>query len=223
MKYIYYSLDIYGIRCYIVLTMYVDDYKYLRGDKRYRRTLLRESYREDGKVKHRTIANISYCTDEEIKAIDIALKYKKNISYLHELSKGECVNGKIVGAVTVLYQVAKHLGIEKILGNLREGVMILWLVIARLIDQGSRLSAVRLAQIHSGCEILGIERMNENDLYLSMDWLYENKEEIEKKIYKEWKRTHRTKGEGNIFLYDVSSSYLEGDCNELAQLAEKHK
>jgi transposase len=197
--------------------MYVDDCKYKRNDKHYRRTLLRECYRENGKVQHKTIANISHCTDEEIEAISIALKNKNNISYLKELSDGKYENGKIVGAVSLLYQVANYLGISKILGGLREGVLILWLVIARMIDQGSRLSAVRLAQIHSGCEILGIESLNENDLYASMDWLYEKKEETEKKIYKEWERTHKTKRGGQIFLYDVSSSYLEGECNELGE------
>jgi len=197
--------------------MYVDDCKYKRDNKNYRRILLRECYRENGKVQHKTIANISHCTDEEIEAISIALKNKKNISYLKELSDGTHESGKIVGAVALLNQVANNLGIKKILGNLREGVLILWLVISRIIDQGSRLSAVRLAQIHSGCEILGMEGFNENDLYSSMDWLYSKKEEIEEKIYKEWEILHKAKRGENIFLYDVSSSYLEGDCNELGE------
>ena len=59
--------------------MYVDICKYKRGNKTYKRVLLREGYREGGKVKHRTLANLSHCSDEEIEAIRIALKGKKQI------------------------------------------------------------------------------------------------------------------------------------------------
>jgi len=61
--------------------MYVDICKYKRGNKTYKRVLLREGYREGGKVKHRTLANLSHCSDEEIEAIRIALKGKKQIVY----------------------------------------------------------------------------------------------------------------------------------------------
>ena len=61
--------------------MYVDLCKYKRGNKTYKRVLLREGYREDGKVKHRTLANLSHCSDEEIEAIGIVLKGKKQIVY----------------------------------------------------------------------------------------------------------------------------------------------
>ncbi len=57
--------------------MYVDLCKYKRGNKTYKRVLLREG----GKVKHRTLANLSHCSDEEIEAIRIALKMKKQIVY----------------------------------------------------------------------------------------------------------------------------------------------
>ena len=61
--------------------MYVDLCKYKRGNKTYKRVLLREGYREGGKVKHRTLANLSHCSDEEIEAIRIVLKSKKQIVY----------------------------------------------------------------------------------------------------------------------------------------------
>ena len=61
--------------------MYVDLCKYKRGNKTYKRVLLREGYREGGKVKHRTLANLSHCSDEEIEAIGIVLKGKKQIVY----------------------------------------------------------------------------------------------------------------------------------------------
>jgi len=81
---------------------------------------------------------------------------------------------------------------------------------ARLIDQGSRLSAVRLAQNHAVAEILNLNEFNEDDLYKTLDWLYEHKEKIENQLFKE-------RGHGSSFyLYDVTSSYLEGKENELA-------
>ena len=61
--------------------MYVDLCKYKRRNKTYKRVLLREGYREVGKVKHRTLANLSHCSDEEIEAIGIVLKGKKQIVY----------------------------------------------------------------------------------------------------------------------------------------------
>ena len=58
--------------------MYVDSCTYTANGKKYTRHLLRESYRQDGKVRHRTIANLSQCSEEEIQAIKLALKETKN-------------------------------------------------------------------------------------------------------------------------------------------------
>ena len=70
--------------------------------------------------------------------------------------------------------------------------------------QGSILSAIREANIHVVCEILGLKPFNEEDLYKAMDWLYKNQSKIEKKLFKNKKRENS--GE-NLYLYDVSSSY----------------
>ncbi|EQD54753.1 hypothetical protein B1B_09526, partial [mine drainage metagenome] len=58
--------------------MYVDVSKSIQYGKTYTRYLLRESYRDNGKVKQRTVGNISHCSPEEIQAIRLALKYKGN-------------------------------------------------------------------------------------------------------------------------------------------------
>jgi transposase len=85
------------------------------------------------------------------------------------------------------------------------------MVMARLIDQGSRLSATRLARTHSVAELLGIDGFTEDDLYGALDWLSEHQDRIEHRLYK------HTFGDQppRLFLYDVTSSYLEGDGNEL--------
>ena len=85
---------------------------------------------------------------------------------------------------------------------------------ARVIDQGSRLSAVRLAQTHTSCDILGMKRRyDENDIYDNLGWLKYNQRTIEKKLFRA-----RYKGvKPDLFLYDVTSSYLEGMKNELGE------
>ena len=190
--------------------MYVDASK---SHGKYTRFLLRENYREDGKVKHRTIANLSHCSVEEIDAIKLALKHKKNLAGLVSLSKDITLHqGCSVGAVCTIHDIARQLGIHKALGPTREGKLALWQVIARVIDQGSRLSAVRLSGSHAACDILGIDTFNEDDLYKNLDWLSQKQQVIEDRLFA---NTYTDK-KPELFLYDVTSSYFEGSCNELS-------
>jgi transposase len=174
--------------------------------------LLRESYRENGKVKNRTIANLSGCKREEIEAIRLALRHKGDLTVLGSKENIELKEGPSIGAAWVVYSVARELGIEGALGTDREGKLALWQVMARAIEQGSRLSATRLAKTTAACDILGLrEGFDENELYENLSWICENQEKIEKKLLR-----IRRKGAGpELFLYDVTSSYLEGDCNAL--------
>ena len=175
--------------------------------KIYKSVLLRESYRENGKVKKRTIANLSNCKPEEIAAFKMALKYKDNLTELGSLKESvELQEGLSVGAIWTIYQIAKRLGIERALGSEFAGKLAMWQVIARVMDQGSRLSAVRLAQSHAACDVLDIRRgFDENDLYENLGWLANNQQGIEKALF-----SARRKKKPEIFLYDVTSSYLEG-------------
>jgi len=194
--------------------MYVEENNWItKSGKKYHSILLRESYRENGKVKKRTIANLSKKSPKEIAAIKLALKYKNDLTALGSLKESvKLQEGPSSGAVWTIYKVAKTLGIEKALGTNFAGKLALWQIIARIIDQGSRLSAVRLAQTHAACEILDFKRgFDENDLYCSLGWLSDNQEKIEKSLFK---RKGGNKPE--IYLYDVTSSYLEGDKNFFA-------
>lgn len=187
----------------------------IRG-KTYHRVLLRQSYREEGKVKHRTIANFSRCSPEEIEAIALALQHKKDLSALHASGdapsqKIELRQGLSVGAVGLLHALAGELGLTAALGPSRQGKLALWQVIARVIDQGSRLSAVRLAGSHAACDILGLGSFNEDDLYANLDWLCAHQSAIEDRLFRQ---LHPAAGP-ELFLYDVTSSYLEGQHNEL--------
>ena len=193
--------------------MYVDSSATTANGKTYQRHLLRESYREGGKVKHRTIANLSHCKPEEIEAIRLALRHKGELEALVAgRSAVSLRQGLAVGAVWTAYALARELGIERALGETRQGRLALWQVLARLIDQGSRLSAVRLARAHAACDVLGLDGFNEDDLYANLDWLCAHQEAIERRLFQA-----RRGGPGsNLFLYDVTSSYLEGTHNELA-------
>jgi hypothetical protein len=117
-----------------------------------------------------------------------------------------------VGAVWTVYQVARRLGVERALGTDFAGKLAMWQVIARVIDQGSRLSAVRLAQVHAACDVLGIRRgFDENDLYDNLTWLSDQQEKVERRLF----AARRGDRKPELFLYDVTSSYLEGQQNEL--------
>ena len=197
------------------VTMYVDTSTVKQGDKSYTRHLLRESYREGKKVKNRTIANISRCSAEEIAAIRLALRHKKNLSELTTTGQGQAFlqkQGLSLGAVWSVYDLARHLGIVEAFGTTREGKLGLWQVIARVIDQGSRLSAVRMAGAHAACDVLGLGKFDEDDLYANLDWLCENQALIEDRLFRNLYRTEKP----GLFLYDVTSSYFEGTHNELS-------
>lgn len=90
------------------------------------------------------------------------------------------------------------------------GQLALWQVVARVLEQGSRLSAVQLASVHAACDVLGIRRgFDENDLYANLTWLGEHQARIEDRLF-----AARPKGQKpELFLYDVTSSYLEGEKN----------
>ena len=185
--------------------------------KSYTRHLLRESYREAGKVKHRTIANISSCTPAEIEAVRLALRHKQDLAALVNVKKDLHVEqGLSVGAVWTVFTVAKRLGIVDALGSTRSGKLALWQVISRVIDQESRLSAVRLAGSHAACDVLDLKKFNEDDLYDNLDWLRKNQEKIEDVLFAKRKGDKRKEGGQQLFLYDVTSSYLEGTKNELS-------
>ena len=198
---------------YNVDTMYVDSCTYTANGKKYTRHLLRESFRQDGKVRHRTIANLSRCSKEEIQAIKLALKHKANLDRLGDVNQQiQVQQGLAVGAVWTLWQVAQRIGLVKALGSSQQGKQALWQVFARVMEQGSRLSAVRLANAHAACDVLELEAFNEDHLYRNLDWLAQHQVRIEDQLF----RQRYPQGKPQLYLYDVTSSYLEGVCNALA-------
>lgn len=194
--------------------MYLDRSKTSVNGKTYHRVLLRQSFRLEGKVKHRTVANLSACSQEELQAIELALQHKHDLDSLRpsdpaplHLRQGLCF-----GAIWALHQLAQRLGLTDVLGPERQGKLALWQVLARAIQPGSRLSAVRLAGSHAACDVLQLDPFNEDQLYPNLAWLADNQARIELELFKQLYPS----GCPDLFLYDVTSSYLEGDHNALA-------
>ena len=130
--------------------MYVDESTVAQKGKLYTRYLLRKSYREGGKVRHRTIANLSRCSSHEIEAIRLALHHKRDPSGSADPSKVISLRqGMSVGAVWLISHVARKLGIADALGKTRRGKLALSQIIARVIEWGSPLSALNLSNRHA--------------------------------------------------------------------------
>ena len=192
--------------------MYLDVSKITSAKgKAYSRVLLRSSYREDGKVRHRTLGNLSGCSSAEIEAVRLALKHKDQLAALlagngvtppPHAGQGiglpgapfACSDGAggpaqpfgqgpSVGAIVVLRGIAEALGIVAALGDDIQGRLALWQVIARALDQGSRLSAVRLARDLGSACILGLPSFDEDALYDNLDWLQNRQETIETSLF----------------------------------------
>src|SRR5262249_4108810 len=193
--------------------MYIDTSHITRGGKTYTRHLLRESYRAHGKVLHRTIANVSHCSAAELDTLRLALRHKESLEHLGTMQDAVTLKqGLSFGAIWTVYYVARRLGIEQALGTTREGKLALWQVIARVIDQGSRLSAVRLAMAHAACDVLGLGPFDEDVLYDNLDWLANRQAAVEDTLFAQRTKTKPV----SLFLYDVTSSYVEGMHNALA-------
>lgn len=172
--------------------------------------LLRESYRKDGKVCTRTLANLTKWKAEHIEALRLILKNEFDAA--QALGTPSC--GKVFGLLFALNHLAKETGISKALGKQKYSSLALFLILARIAHQGSRLSSLRWGHQHAVNDILGLEDFDENDLYKALDWIEQHQEAIEQNLYKQYLKEHKRPPQ--LVLYDITSSYFEGQNNELA-------
>ena len=172
--------------------------------------LLRESFRQDGKVKNRTLANLSSWPAARIDALRRLLRGE-----FDQLSASDPICGPVFGVLHALHQVASSLGLAGALGQKRLGKLALFLVLARVAHRGSRLSAVRWARDHAVAEVLGLTDFDEDDLYAALDDLCARQDKIEKTLWRNY--LSRCGTPPALFLYDVTSSYLEGEHNALGE------
>lgn len=211
--------------------MYVE--KSVRIDKKgivHAQYFLRQSRREGKKIIKTTLLNITSWGAKNCEAFAVILKNKRFMSQIAESITNpnpivssqsdlglpphklpEMIQGKSFGAVWLLSFLAKQIGLSDALGQSREGRLALWQILARTIDQGSRLSATRFARNHE-IDFLELGNFDENSLYRNLDWLAQNQSAIEMKLYNK----RYAQSPCSLFLYDVTSSYFEGIKNELA-------
>lgn len=194
--------------------MYLQKHTRKKGEKAYKTVYLAESYREDGKVKKKYISNLSDCPDNIIAAIRNELKKNTALSS-SKVSSILFEQGKSFGGIYTVSQICKRLGITQALGkDIRQSGLALFQIAARVLCQRSRnYAANEWVPLVAVEEVLHLNAFNEDTLYDNLDWLCENQEKIEKKIFQFRNKTGQAK---TVYLYDVTSSYFEGTQNELA-------
>ena len=177
--------------------------------------LLRESYRDGGKVKKRTLLNLSDWPRERIAGFKMLLKGGTVIPQDQEAIT--IVRSLPHGHVAAALGTARQIGLDRLLGPAgnRCRDLVLALVVSRILDPGSKLAAARALSPDTASSSLGeqlaLGMVDEDELYSALDWLAVRQPAIEAALAK------RHLAGGTLVLYDVSSSYLEGRCCPLAQ------
>lgn len=180
-------------------------------------TLLRESYREDGKVKNRTLANLSHWPRQKVEALKAVLK-GATVSAVALNEAFDVVRSLPHGNVTATLGTLRRLGLEAMMASRpsRQRDLCVAMIVSRLLCPTSKLALVRSlgAQTASSslAEVLGISDADEDELYEAMDWLLVRQERVETALAK------RHLSEGTLVLYDVSSTYFEGRRCPLARI-----
>jgi transposase len=181
------------------------------GDREYTATLLRRSYREDGKVKKETLANLSHLPPAAIDAIRRVLAGETLVGAEDAFTIERSLPA---GHVNAALTMARRLEMAKLLDRSpsRQRDLCLAMIVGRVICPGSKLGTVRTLGQSTLASELGVDGADEDDLYLAMDWLLERQGRIEDRL------AGRHLAEGEMVLYDVSSSYFEGRTCPLGKL-----
>jgi len=170
--------------------------------------LLRESYREDGKVKNRTLANLSHWPTDKVDDLRRVLKGQSatlNLSEAFEISRS-----LPHGHVAAVLGTARRLGIEELIDPApsRRRDLVVAMLVAAVIDPRSKLATARGLRTETATSSLGavldVSGCDEDDLYAAMDWMSGRKEAIENTL------AARHLSNGTLVLYDVSSAAFEG-------------
>jgi hypothetical protein len=177
--------------------------------------LLRESYREDGKTKKRTLANLSDWPAERIEQLRAVLRGERLLPASEAI---EIVRSLPHGHVLAALGTARRIDLEGLLPRRappRRRALALALIIARLLDPAAKLATARMLDTTTAChslgEVLQLGRVSARELYATLDWLESEQPFIETTL------ARRHLQDGTLLLYDLTSTYLEGRCCELAQ------
>jgi len=177
--------------------------------------LLRESYREGGKVKKRTLLNLTDFPTNIVEGFRTVLKGGKFAPKGDEpiVVRRSLPHGHVAAVLGALRQS----GLDRLLGPVgdRARDLVIAMIVLRLIAPASKLATARMLDPETAAtslgEVLGLGDVDENELYAALDWLFERQKPVEDALAR--KHLH----DGTLVLYDVSSSYVEGRCCELAK------
>src|ERR1700756_3087029 len=177
--------------------------------------LLRESYREAGKTKNRTLANLSRWPAERIEQLRAVLRGGK---LLPAAGSVEALRALPHAHLRAALGTARRIALEGVLPRRapqRRRDLALALIVARLLDPAAKLATARMLDpataSHSLGEMLELGKVTAKEVYATLDWLGREQPFIEATL------ARRHLKNGALLLYDVTSSYLEGHCCELAQ------
>jgi hypothetical protein len=174
--------------------------------------LLRESYREAGKVKNRTLANLSHWPPEKVEALEAALKGKPTPAgpATRALAEAFEVSRSLPhGHVAAVLGTLRRLGLEELLGPAcKERDLVVAMVVAQVVSPSSKLVCARGLRPETATsslgEVLSVTSTDEDDLYGAMDWLLPRQGAVEDAL------ATRHLSDGVLVLYDVSSAAFEG-------------
>ena len=172
--------------------------------------LLRESYRENGKVKTRTLANITHLGPRKIAALRAALAGSPQSSASPLPDSFTVARSLPHGHVAAVLGSLRRLELDSILDPLasRQRDLVTAMIVARIIEPASKLATARGLHSdtlhHSLGEVLGLDAADETELYQAMDWLLPQQPRIEQELAK------RQLTAGGLVLYDLTSTYFEG-------------
>lgn len=173
--------------------------------------LLRRSYREDGKVKNETVGNISHLPEELVEVVRAGLRGEP----VGRLAEGFAIERSLpAGHVLAALAMARRLELARLLDRRRsrERDLVLAMICQRVIAPASKLATARAFSLSTLADELAVAGADEDELYAALDWLLARQQQIEDRLA----RRHLLEGE--LVLYDVSSSYFEGRRCPLAKL-----
>lgn len=178
------------------------------GERVYQTHLLRQSYREGGKVKKKTVGNLSHLPANVIAGVRAMLAGKELVDLGSLSTESTLPHGHVEATLAMMRRLKIPALLDRTPSKQRDLVMAM--IAQRILASGSKLFTTRALQQSTLPQELGIGTPTVDDLYEAMDWLIERQDPIEHRLAK------RHLQEGSVALYDLSSSYFEGRCCPLA-------
>lgn len=177
--------------------------------------LLREGWREGKTVHKRTLANLTKWPAELVQGLRLLLGGGTAVQKFDEAF--EVIRSRPHGHVAGVLGTLRRLALERLIAPKpsQERSLVVAMIVARILEPRSTLATARGLGEETGFttlgEVLGVESANEEELYAAMDWLLQRQPEIEAHLAK------RHLEDGALVLYDVTSTYFEGQSCPLAQ------